>query len=127
MKLKAFEILNIHDSFSKIADKELCLNAACLIAKNLKELSTAKEIIDTKRNNIIFEYAEKDEKENIRQTDDGSVKILDVSEFHVKLNELLEEETSIRITPIPKKELSDIKVAPKTVMILEEKNLLSED
>lgn len=127
MKLKAFEILNIYDSFSKIADKELCLNAACLIAKNMKELSTAKEIIDTKRNIIISEYAEKDEKENIRQTDDGSVKILDVSGFNGKLNELLEEETSISITPIPKKELSDIKVSPKTVLVLEEKNLLSED
>lgn len=127
MKLKAIEILNIYDSFSKIADKEIGLNAACVIAKNLKELSTAKEIIDVKRNSIISEFAEKDEKENIKQEDDGSVKILDVSSFNAKLNELFEEETSIGITPIPKRELLDIKVAPLTVLVLEENKLLSEE
>lgn len=127
MKLKAFEVLNIHDSFTKLSDKELCLNAACLIAKNLKELSTAKEIIDTKRDHIISEYAEKDENENIRQTEDGSVKILDASAFNTKLGELLNEETDIPIIPIPKKELTDIKVSPKTVLALEENKLLSED
>ena len=60
MKLKALDILNVYESLEKLSEHELSLETSFVIAKNIKELLLSKEIIETKRNNIITKYAEKD-------------------------------------------------------------------
>ena len=53
MKLKALDILNVYESLEKLSEHELSLETSFVIAKNIKELLLSKEIIETKRNNII--------------------------------------------------------------------------
>lgn len=118
MKLKAIDILNIYHSLEKMSDLELDLSPACTIAKNLKELAVAKEVIENKRNKLITEYAKKNEDGTICQSENGSIEIQEPETFSAKINELLSSETETNIIKIPKETLSGIKVSPKTLLPL---------
>lgn len=124
MKLRALDILNAYEALAKLADKELDLQTACAIAKNLKELAIAKEIIDKKRTELIQKYAEKNGDGTPVQEGDG-VKITDVPSFMQHMNELLASETEITLSFISKSALSEIKISPKDILSLT--NLLKED
>jgi hypothetical protein len=118
MKLKALEILNIHESLEKLSEHELDLETSFLVAKNLKELLLSKEIIETKRNKIIVKYGEKDEKGNVCQGEDGRIKIIDNVNFSNDLNDLLCSEINISLNPICKEQLSGITIQPKELLPL---------
>lgn len=116
MTLKASEIIEIYDSLTKIADKEIDFNTACIIAKNIKNLSISKEIFDKKRNEIVLRYGEKDEAGNLKENGDGSVKIEDMNGFMSEINNLLDSETDVDITQISKESIKDLKISAKDVM-----------
>lgn len=118
MKLKAIDILNIYHSLEKMSDLELDLSPACTIAKNLKELAVAKEVIENKRNKLITEYAKKNEDGTICQLENGSIEIQQPETFSAKLDELLSSETETNLIKIPKETLSEIKVSAKTLLPL---------
>ncbi len=118
MKLKAIDILNIYHSLEKMSDLELDLSPACTIAKNLKELAVAKEVIENKRNKLITEYAKKNEDGTICQSENGSIEIQHPETFSAKLDELLSSETETNLIKIQKQTLSEIKVSPKTLLPL---------
>ena len=118
MKLKALDILNVYESLEKLSEHELSLETSFVIAKNIKELLLSKEIIDTKRNNIITKYAEKDKNGVITQEDDGGIKINDPVKFSDELNELLSSEININLTKIYKKDLEKITIQPKELLPL---------
>lgn len=124
MTLKALSILNTYEALTKLADKELDLQSACTVAKNLKELSLAKEVIDKKRKELIDKYAEKNADGTPVQEGDG-IKITDVPAFMQHMNELLASETEAQLSPISKSALSEIKISPKDILSLTE--LLKED
>ena len=118
MKLKALDILNVYESLEKLSEHELSLETSFVIAKNIKELLLSKEIIETKRNNIITKYAEKDKNGAIAQVDDGGIKINDTVKFSNELNELLSSEININLTKIYKKDLEKITIQPKELLPL---------
>lgn len=118
MKLKALDILNVYESLEKFSEHELSLETSFVIAKNIKELLLSKEIIETKRNNIITKYAEKDKNGAIAQEDDGGIKINDPVKFSNELNELLSSEININLTKIYKKDLEKITIQPKELLPL---------
>ncbi len=124
MKLKALDILNTYESLAKLADKELDLQTACAIAKNLRELAVAKEVIDKKRTELINKYAEKNADGNPVQEGDG-IKITDVPSFMQHMNDLLAAKTEVTLSLISKSALSEIKISPKDILSLT--NLLKED
>ncbi len=124
MKLKALDILNTYESLAKLADKELDLQTACAIAKNLRELAVAKEVIDKKRTELINKYAEKNADGTPVQEEDG-IKITDVPSFMQHMNDLLAAETEVTLAFISKSALSEIKISPKDILSLT--NLLKED
>lgn len=115
MKLKAHNILDMHDALISLSDKEMDFDTACSIAKNIQTLSTIKKVIDEKRDKIIRGYAEKDEYGNIVQND-GNVKICDIETFSREVNELLNAETDIDVISISKEKISHIKLAPKELL-----------
>lgn len=120
MKTKAIEILNMYEAFTKLADRELDLNTACRIAKNIKELALSKEIIDEKRNKIIGEFARKDEQNRIVQSENGTVEIDNPDAFGRAMSELLSEQAEICLLPIRMESLSEIKISPKDILPLME-------
>lgn len=115
MKLKALNILDMYDALTSLSDKEMEFDTACSIAKNIQSLSTIKKVIDEKRDKIIQAHAEKDENENILQTD-GNVKICDVETFSKEMNKLLNAETDVYVISISKEKISHVKLTPKELL-----------
>ena len=125
MTLKASEIIEIYDSLAKIADKEIDFNTACIIAKNIKNLSISKEIVDKKRNEIVLKYGEKDNDGKLKENDEGSVKIENMNGFMSEIDNLLSSETDVDIIQISKESIKDLKISAKDAMGLI--NILSEE
>ena len=75
MEIKAFELLNLYESLNKLSEQELDLETSYTIAKYMKEIFVAKDLIDGKRNKIILKYAKKQEDGNLKQTADGNIEI----------------------------------------------------
>lgn len=114
--MKAINILNIYDSLVILADKDLNLNTACDIAKNLQTLTVPKQVIEQKRDKLILEYGEKDDNEQIIQNENGGIKITNESEFQKKFNDLIESDIEIDLIRIKKSDLGDIKISPKVIL-----------
>ncbi|MDE6491603.1 MAG: hypothetical protein K2L37_00430 [Lactobacillus sp.] len=118
MRLKGIEVLSVFDALEKLSEKELDLNTACTIAKNMKELLVAKEVIDEKRNKLAIEYAEKDAEGNVKQLDDRTITIKNMEEFSKEISKLLSAEIDINVSKISKNALSEIKISPKDMIPL---------
>ena len=122
--MKAINILEIYESLTALADKDLNLSTACDIAKNLQALTIPKQIIEQKRDKLVLEYGEKDEKGQIIQNKNGGIKIINEAEFQKKFNELIESDIEVDLIKIKKSALGDIKISPKIILgmidILEE-------
>ena len=118
MKLKALDILTKFEAFNKLAEKEIDLSSACTIAKNLKELAIYKEEIDKKRDQLIIDYAEKDDNGEVVKTEDGGIKITDVLAFNNDIQTILETEIEVEIAKLNKDRLSEIKISAKDILPL---------
>lgn len=120
MKVTGNEFLNMCDAFSRLITKEMNLNTACSIAKNIKEMDVIKKVIDEKRNSLVKEYAKKDPDGNIIINNDGSVgSITNIGEFNSKMSDLLSQEIDIEITKISKSDLAYISISPMDILSLE--------
>lgn len=120
MKVTGNEFLNMCDAFSRLITKEMNLNTACSIAKNIKEMDVIKRVIDEKRNSLVKEYAKKDSAGNIITNNDGSIKdMTDIGEFNSKMSDLLSQEIEIEITKISKSDLANISISPMDILSLE--------
>ena len=120
IKITGNEFLNMCDAFSRLILKEMHLNSACTIAKNIKEMDTIKKVIEEKRNDIVKEYAQKDSDGNIIVKNDGNIEgITDIEKFNSKLYDLLSQEIEINISKISKTDLKDITISPMDILSLE--------
>lgn len=118
MKLKALDILTKFEAFNKLAEKEIDLSSACVIAKNIKELAIYKDEIDKKRDKVIVDYAEKDDNGEVVKTEDGGIKIADVLAFNNDIQAILETEIEVEIAKLNKDRLSEIKISAKDILPL---------
>ena len=124
MKLKASDVIEIYESLTKIADREIDFNTACIIVNDLKVLAPSKEVTDKRRDSIVAKYAVKTVEGNIEQDENGNIKIADANSFMKEMDELLKSETDIDIKLIPKDSVKELHISAKDVMglmyILEE-------
>lgn len=128
--MKAIDLLNIYHVFMALAEKELDLNTACIIAKNINTLSVLKNTIEARREKLIEIYALRDDAGNILADENGILKgFTDGSAFNLEMKELLSTEipTGNDLIPISKESLSSIKITPQTVLPLITFNLLREE
>ena len=124
--MKAIDIFGIYESLTTLADKDLDLNTACDIAKNIQNLTIPKQILEQKRNKLIQEYGEKDKNGNLKTKENGTVIFTGDNEFECnkKIAELFDEDVDVELVKIKKSALKDIKISPKVALglidILEE-------
>ena len=117
MKLKAVDILNINEGLMCLSEKEMDLATSIAIAENINTLSVSKKVIDDKRDNLILQYADKDENGEPKR-DGNNIAITDTKKFTEELNNLLSTEVEVNLLPILKSSISDIKIAPKYILPL---------
>ena len=120
MEIKAFELLNLYESLNKLSEQELDLETSYTIAKYMKEIFVAKDLIDGKRNKIILKYAKKQEDGNLKQTADGNIEINgdDIGKFNSDMDGLLNSKISIPKISLKKDSLSKIRIQPKYLLPL---------
>lgn len=118
--MKALNIFNIYESLTTLADKDLDLNTACDIAKDIQNLSIPKQILEQKRNKLIQEYGEKDKNGNLKTKENGAVIFTGDNEFECnkKIAELFNEDINVELVKIKKSALKDIKISPKNALSL---------
>ena len=116
--MKAIEIINVYEALTKMAEKEMDLKTACIIAENIKTLSIYKEKSEEKRDKIILEYAEKDDDGNPIITENNNVKISNMPECNGKIVELLNTDLDVEIKKIPKSSLENLSLSPKDILPL---------
>ena len=113
--MKAIDIFGIYESLTTLADKDLDLNTACDIAKDIQNLSIPKQILEQKRNKLIQEYGEKDDEGNLKTNDNGSISFTENNEYECnkKIAELFNEDVNVELVKIKKSALKDIKISPR--------------
>ena len=113
--MKAINIFGIYESLTTLADKDLDLNTACDIAKDIQNLSIPKQILEQKRNKLIQEYGEKDDEGNLKTNDNGSISFTENNEYECnkKIAELFDEDVNAELVKIKKSALKDIKISPR--------------
>ena len=116
--MKAINIFGIYESLTTLADKDLDLNTACDIAKDIQNLSIPKQILEQKRNKLIQEYGEKDDEGNLKTNDNGSISFTENNEYECnkKIAELFDEDVDLELIKIKKSALKDIKISPKVAL-----------
>ena len=116
--MKAINILGTYESLTTLADKDLDLNTACDIAKDIQNLSIPKQILEQKRNKLIQEYGEKDDEGNLKTNDNGSISFTENNEYECnkKIAELFDEDVDLELIKIKKSALKDIKISPKVAL-----------
>lgn len=128
--MKAIDILNIYHVFMALAEKELDLNTACVIAKNIHTLSVLKNTIEARREKLIETYALRDDAGKILADENGMLKgFTDGSAFNHEMNELLSTEVPMGndLIPVSKESLSGIQITPQTLLPLITFDLLREE
>ena len=116
--MKAINIFGIYESLTTLADKDLDLNTACDIAKDIQNLSIPKQILEQKRNKLIQEYGEKDDEGNLKTNDNGSISFTENNEYECnkKIADLFDEDVDLELIKIKKSALKDIKISPKVAL-----------
>lgn len=116
--MKTIDILGIYESLTTLADKDLDLNTACDIAKNIQNLTIPKQIIEQRRTKLIQDYSEKDKDGNIKTNENGTVIFTGTNEIECnkRLTDLFNEDVDVELIKIKKSTLKDIKISPKVAL-----------
>lgn len=128
--MNGIQLLNIYEVFMNLSDKELDINTACIIAKNIHYLAPLKDTVDSKRRKIVEKYAMRNTNGEILSDENGMIKeFTDLEAFNMEMGKLLSSNIEVQddIIPIDKKALSEIKITPQSLLLLMDCGLLKED
>lgn len=127
--MNGFQLLNLYEVFVGLSNKELDINTACIIAKNIHNLILLRDTINDKRKKIIEKYARRNAEGEILSDTNGMItEFTDIASFNVEMDKLLSSDIEMHddIIPINKESLSDIKITPQSLLLLMECDLLKE-
>lgn len=108
MKLKLSQIVNSIESLNILIDTKFPAKVSYRLKRIVDKLDPILKTYNEKHNELVKEYGE--------TQDDGSVSVTDQEKkkvFYEKLNEILEVEEEVDITPISAELLGDTEVEPK--------------
>ena len=120
MILTVYDIVSANSILTKILNHPFTAKQSFIISRTLRSLLIEVENFEKVREEVIKNYAEKDDNGNIIITN-GQVKIRDnrLDIFQKEIEELLHTEINIDIKPIPLEWLNDIIITPQEMLILE--------
>lgn len=111
--MKVSELLNAHESFKTLGEKELPFEAALTVAENIETLRLPAEVAIRKRNEITEKYLERDDKGDPIRVGEDAYKLKDSAAYTKEMMTLEENEVEIgEIKKIPKSVLSSLTIAP---------------
>ena len=112
MKLKLSQIVNSIESLNVLVDTKFPAKVSYRLKRIVDKVNPILKTYNEKRDELITEYGTKDEVSgNMSVTDPEKIKL-----FMEKLNEILEVEEEVDITPIPSEFLGDTEVEAKHIV-----------
>jgi|688.fasta_scaffold371448_1 hypothetical protein len=110
MKIKLKETEPILNALTNLLSKELPIKVSYSFSKLLKKIKSEGEIYFEQKDKLIDQYAEKNENNEIIQTQENgmiSIKITNMAEYNSKLEELGNIEFDVEFNPIS---IDDLKI-----------------
>lgn len=115
IKLKNSEIYNATHALIEMSQKPLPIKAAFAINKTLDKMKAAYKVIDELRQKELHLHGKKDEDGKLVTGEGGAVEFItpdDQDAFAAKWQELLEEETEVRVHQTTLDAFGDTQVTP---------------
>lgn len=109
MKIKLGDIVNAVESLKVLSDTKFQAKVSYRLKRIADKLEPILKTYNEKRNDLVKEYGTKDEDSDVISVKDPE----NLKLFVEKLNEILEVEEEVDITPIPSEMLGDTEVEPK--------------
>jgi len=109
MKFKLRQIINMRKSLAKIANQEVSIDKAFVIARNIKFFNQEIENFDERRNELIKKYS----------TDKTTVDKDKEEDFFKELQVLLDVEVEIDLIPVDLSQIKDIKLTAMDLIVLD--------
>lgn len=115
LKLKTNDIICLFESMSKISDEKMTFKTAVKIATNIDKLRIIYTQFETKRADLIKQYAQKDENGDVIVMGDNRIKIENINAFNSSISEIMEEEFEIELEELSVEEFEDVKISANDV------------
>ena len=122
IKIKLEQLINSSEGLKGLGQKSLKARSAYAVAKILKAADAEMTTFNETRMELIKKYGEKDENDELKQDDNGNVRILPegLADFNKELNELLQSEVEISANKIQMNDIGDVEFTPTEMAQLEE-------
>jgi hypothetical protein len=119
MEMKSYKIIELYRALEKLMKNDVELRTAVALARNFEAVSTPAKIIDQKQQDLMKEYAKKDENGEVIQGENGSVTIESPTEYFAKLQNILETDIDVELKPIKIDALKGIKISGSDILALD--------
>lgn len=120
MKICTQDVKNSYEALSELANKELPIRVAFILASNMKILSPFLETLQTNYTALVEKYCVRDKDGNVVHSENGSVPIAEeyAQEFIAKSKELMDTEIDVAITPISVSAFDGVTVKAKLLLAI---------
>lgn len=122
MKIKILEINQIYPFFGRLVKLHFSAKTSYKLAKLINNLEAERAIYTQQFQNMVNDYAEKDEDGNPKQTEDGTSLVIKkdcLDKFEKEYNDLLNLEVEIPDVSFAIEELEGSEFTPFEMMLLE--------
>lgn len=121
IEIQLKDIVNNIDLMQSIAQKTLSARSAFVVARMLREMDKEYQSFVNIRNDIVMQYAMKDDNGEVIRDDKGNVQIEkeQLQEFNQKINELLDTKLQLNVTQMTLNDLDGVSFTPREMMMLE--------
>ena len=119
MEMKSYKIMEMYKALEKLTKTDVDLKTAVALARNFEAVTTPAKLIDQRQQDLMKEYAKKDDKGEIIQGEKGEVTIESPAEYFAKLQEILETELEVELKTIKLDKLADVKLSASDILALD--------
>ncbi|MDP4144168.1 MAG: hypothetical protein Q8936_06730 [Bacillota bacterium] len=119
MKLSNERILNDVNKLGEITQKQLPIKVSYALAKNIAKIEAELKIYNKEREKLINQYAEKDEKGQVKADERGQIIFKEKERWEKDIKELLSIENDIDIHKFNINELNGYNMSASELMIID--------
>lgn len=119
MEMKSYKIMEMYKALEKLTKADVDLKTAVALARNFEAITTPAKLIDQRQQDLMKEYARKDDNGEVIQGEKGEVTIDSPAEYFAKLQDILETDLEIELKLIKLDKLADIKLSANDILALD--------
>lgn len=119
MEMKSYKIIEMYKALEKLTKTDVDLKTAVALARNFEAISTPAKLIDQRQQDLMRQYARKDDNGEVIQGEKGEVTIDSPAEYFAKLQDILETDLEVELKLIKLDKLADVKLSASDILALD--------